>query len=142
MNAKEYLKQARYLDVNIDTKLEQVTSLHELATKATSTISDMPGNTTRNTHRMEDIIIKILMAENEINEDIDRLVNLKNEIHETINRIEDEEYRIVLTKRYLNFESWESIAADMHCSIQNIYRIHSNALRKVKPPKTDENTAK
>ena len=61
MTAKQYLKQARYLDERINTKIAQVSSLHDLATKATSTLSDMPGSPTRNTHRMEDIIIKILM---------------------------------------------------------------------------------
>ena len=93
MNAKEYLRQARYLDTQINTKLQQVESLHGLATKATSTLSDMPGSPTRNTHRMEDIIIKILMLENEINEDIDALVDLKNEILGVIKAVEDEELR-------------------------------------------------
>ena len=69
MNAKEYLRQGRFLDTQINSKIQQVESLHGLATKATSTLSDMPGSPTRNTHRMEDIIIKILMLENEINED-------------------------------------------------------------------------
>ena len=64
-------------------------------------------------------------------------MNLKREIQETISRIDNEEYRIVLTKRYLNFESWESIAMDMNCSTQSIYRIHSNALNKVKIPKEE-----
>ena len=64
MTAKQYLKQARYLDERINTKIAQVSSLHDLATKATSTLSDMPGSLTCNTHRMEDIIIKILMLEN------------------------------------------------------------------------------
>ena len=80
MTAKQFLKQARYLDERINTKIAQVSSLHDLATKATATLSDMPGSPTRNTHRMEDIIIKILMLENEINSDIDHLVDLKENI--------------------------------------------------------------
>ena len=88
MTAKQYLKQARYLDERINTKIAQVSSLHNLATKATSTLSDMPGSPTRNTHRMEDIIIKILMLENEINADIDNLVDLKDEILSVIKAVE------------------------------------------------------
>ncbi|WP_312072143.1 hypothetical protein [Anaerotignum propionicum] len=41
MTAKEYLGQAYRLDQRINSKIEQVSSLHTLATKATSTISDM-----------------------------------------------------------------------------------------------------
>ena len=44
MTAKEYLSQAYKIDNDINSKLEQVTSLRDLATKATSTISDMPGS--------------------------------------------------------------------------------------------------
>ena len=47
MNAKEYLKQAFYLDKRINSKLEQVESLNALATKATSTLSDMPKSPNR-----------------------------------------------------------------------------------------------
>lgn len=42
MNAKEYLMQARYLDERITSKTQQIASLNELATKCTSTFSDMP----------------------------------------------------------------------------------------------------
>lgn len=43
MKIKEYLGQAYRIDNRINSKLEQISSLHDLATKATSTISDMPG---------------------------------------------------------------------------------------------------
>ena len=119
MTAKQYLKQARYLDERINTKIAQVSSLHDLATKATSTLSDMPGSPTRNTHRMEDIIIKILMLENEINADIDNLVDLKDEILSVIKAVDDEECRLLLEKRYLNFEQWEDIAAEMCAGVKN-----------------------
>lgn len=57
MNAKEFLQQAFYLDKRINSKLEQVESLNALATKATSTLSDMPKNPNRGTSSMEDTII-------------------------------------------------------------------------------------
>ena len=84
MKAKEYLSQAYRLDQRIDAKIEQVMSLRNLAAKATSTLSDAMPSGTRNVHRMEDIIIKIIDFENEINADIDRLVDLKREIMRVI----------------------------------------------------------
>ena len=134
MTAKEYLRQTRHLDTKIDTKLEQVSALHELARKATSTLSDMPGSPTRNTHKMEDIIIKIMMLENEVNDDIDKLVDLKDEIMGVIGAVDEEECRLVLEKRYLCYETWEEIALDMHCGLRTIYRIHGEALKKIAVP--------
>ena len=136
MTAKQFLKQARYLDERINTKIAQVSSLHDLATKATATLSDMPGSPTRNTYRMEDIIIKILMLENEINNDIDHLVDLKESILAVIKAVDDEECRLLLEKRYLNFESWEDISAEMCTGIDNIYRLHNKALKKIAIPET------
>ena len=96
MKAKEYLSQAYRLDQRIDAKIEQVMSLRNLAAKATSTLSDAAPSGTRNVHRMEDIIIKIIDFENEINADIDNLVDLKREIMAAIRSIHDPDYCTVL----------------------------------------------
>lgn len=77
MNAKEYLKQAFYLDKRINSKLEQVESLNALATKATSTLSDMPKSPNRGPSKLEDTIVKIIDLQGEINRDIDKLLDLK-----------------------------------------------------------------
>ena len=57
---KEYLSQAFRIDQRIQSKMEQVASLNDLATRATATYSDMPGSETRNLHRMEDAILPSL----------------------------------------------------------------------------------
>lgn len=74
---KEYLSQAFRIDQRIQSKMEQVASLNDLATRATATYSDMPGSETRNLHRMEDAILSIIELEAEINEDICKLVQMK-----------------------------------------------------------------
>ena len=93
MKAKEYLSQAYRLDQRIDAKIEQVMSLRNLAAKATSTLSDVAPSGTRNVHRMEDIVIKIIDLEEEINADIDRLVDLKREIMKVIKALPNPEYQ-------------------------------------------------
>ena len=52
MTAKEYLGQAYRLDQRINSKLEQVLSLRDLTTKATATMSDMPGGGSRNVFKI------------------------------------------------------------------------------------------
>lgn len=91
MNAKEYLKQAFYLDKRINSKLEQVESLNALATKATSTLSDMPKSPNRGPSKLEDTIVKIIDLQEEINRDIDNLVDLKKEIANSIFELKDKE---------------------------------------------------
>ena len=131
MNAKEYLKQAFYLDKRINSKLEQVESLNALATKATSTLSDMPKSPSRGTSKLEDTIVKIVDLQEEINRDIDKLVDLKAEMVGTIKQIQNKELQVILEKRYLCFETWEKIAVEMNYSIQHIFRLHSKALKNI-----------
>ena len=72
MTAKEYMEQARYLDMQINSKIEQIRNLNELATKATTVYSDMPHSPNRNTSRMEETVVKIIDLESEIGKDTAR----------------------------------------------------------------------
>lgn len=130
MNAKEYLKQAFYLDKRINSKLEQVESLNALATKATSTLSDMPKDPNRGTSRLGDTIAKIIDLQEEINKDIDKLVDLKAELVGTIKIIDNKELQLILEKRYLCFETWEKIAVEMSYDIRHIHRLHNLGLKE------------
>ena len=128
INVKDYLGQAYRIDQRINSKIEQVSSLHSLATKATSTITDMPGSPNRNLHRMEDVIAKIIDLESEINKDIDQLVELKANIMKLIRGVGNPEYQTLLELRYLCYKPWEQIAVDMGYSINNMFKMHRKAL--------------
>lgn len=131
MTAKEYLGQAYRLDQRINSKLEQVASLNQLATKCTSTITGMPRNPNRGTSTMADTIAKIVDLEAEINADIDKLVDLKYEIVTLIKSVNNAEYQTLLELRYLCFRQWEQIAVEMHYSSKWIRHLHENALNVV-----------
>ena len=134
MTAMEYLSQAYRLDQRINSKLEQVLSLRDLTTKATATMSDMPGGGSRNVYKMQDIIAKIIDLENEINADIDQLVDLKREMVTAIKSVTDPECQTLLELRFLCFKTWEQIAVEMGYSIQHIYRLRDKALKLISPP--------
>ena len=130
MTAKEYLNQAYWLDRQIDCKLEQLRSLNALATRTTGVISENPVSHTRDPHRMEDVIVKIISMEKEINADVDRLVGLKTEIQGKIREMPCMEYQLVLDLRYMCFKNWEEIAEKMHCSKSNVFKTHARAVRE------------
>ena len=138
MTVKDFLNQAHRLDQRINSKLEQIGALHDLATKATVTYSDMPKSPNRSGSRIEDAIIKIIDLEDEINKDIDRLVDLKTDITHLIKNLDSHEYQIILEQRYLCFKSWEQIAVDMGYSIQHTFRLHDAALTELERFYKDE----
>ena len=138
MNVKEYLEQAKYLDMRINSKVEQLSTLNDLATKCTVTLSDMPRNPNKGISNMEDTIVKIIDLQEEINRDIDQLVDLKREIMVVIKKISNVEYQTILENRYLSFMSWEQIAVEMKYSIQQIYRLRDRAHKVVEKIVFDE----
>ena len=136
MTAKEYLSQVYRLDKRIDSKIEQLKSLNLLATKCTSTLSDMPKSQSISNSRLEDTVVKIVDLQEEINRDIDSLVDLKRDIVRTIKSVQNPEYQIILELRYLCFKTWEEIAVQMNCSIDNVFKIRKNALKSVVIPES------
>ncbi len=131
MRAKEYLSKARHLDVNINNKIRQLEKLKTLATSCTSVITGMPHNPSASHSRTEDIIVKIIELEAEIKSKIEKLVDTKQDITHTIDMVEDNELKLLLELRYLNYESWEDIAVMLKYSVQHIFRLHALALKKV-----------
>ena len=131
MTAKEYLGQAYRLDQRINSKLEQVASLNELATKCTWALTGMPRNPNRRTSTMAEVVAKIVDLQTEINYDIDRLIDLKREMVMLIKSVDNTECQTLLELRYLCFKTWEQIAVDMGYTIDNVYRIHRKALSVV-----------
>ena len=132
MTVKEYLSQAKFLDQRINSKIQQVAALNDLATKATSTLTGMPRNPNHATSTMEEAITKIIDLQAEINRDIDTLVDLKRDLSATIKAVGNTEYQTVLEKRYLCFQSWEQIAVELGYDLRWLYRIHGKALDEVR----------
>lgn len=136
MTAKEYLSKAFYLNMRIRSKNEEIAVMNALVTRVTSTFSDTPGSGTRNDHKMEEVILNILEYEDEVKEAMNQLVSLKREIRDVIEQVDNDEYRVLLEMRYLSSKRWEQIAVEMGYSIEHVYHLHREALKKVRVPKT------
>ena len=91
MTAKAYLGQARFLDMRIKSKVQQIESLNDLATSCTAAISDMPRNPNKGRSRVEDCVMKILELQESLQTDIERLVEMKKEIMTTVRAVEEVE---------------------------------------------------
>ena len=128
MTAKEFLGQAYRLDQRINSKLQQIDSLRGLTQKVTQSYDNEVVSRTRNVSSLEDAIIRLMEAEEQLNIQIDQLVDTKIEIGKLIDMVHNESYRLLLEKRYLCFLSWDQIAAEMHYSRRWVLNKHERAL--------------
>ena len=131
MTAKEYLSQTVVINHRIDSKLEQAVTLRSLAMKVTTTFGEDRVQSTKKQSPMEDIMVKLIDLEKEVNDDIDELIRLKAEILETIDQVEDVNQQIILEKRYIAGKTWEDIARETGYDRSTIYRNHGKALKEI-----------
>lgn len=131
MGAKEYLQQAYKLNELIEHDLKELEELKRLA------LSVLPVDTSRicvqggieEHDRIGSIIAKIDEYSRKINSEIDSYVDLKAEIHSKIMLVQNNDLRLVLFYRYIEFMKWEAIAVKMDRTFQWIHVLHKCALQ-------------
>lgn len=136
MNAKQYLRQAYRLNELIQCNQKELNDLHELSTSLPGIdySKDRVQTSASNDAGYTKIIHAIADLENAIKEDTEKMLRLKLEIRNVINAVQDNEEKLLLKHRYLNFMSWEDICDEMNVSMRTAHRIHSTALQNVIVP--------
>lgn len=130
MTAKEYLYQAKNLDDYINSKTVELSQLRSKIRNISAVKYDGINVKSSNRHDFTDAVNSLIKLENNINKDIDRLVDLKAEIARMIDQLNDNRYKAVLTRYYLNNEKFDDIAKDMKYSFRQTLRLHSYALEE------------
>lgn len=128
MTAKEYLKQAKTLDMEINAKVEE---LHQLKLKAACVQSVAITERVMSSHdnSSNKVIDKIVDLQNEINAEVDELVDLQVEIRSKIANTYNMTYISVLTNLYINCLTIEKTAEKMGSDRSTICRWHGQALQ-------------
>ena len=131
MPALVFLSQGYKLELQIQSKLQQIADLRALATQVHSFSSTEPISHTRDVTAMQSTIAKIVEEEQILNAKIDALVDAKREIREVIDCVEDVTLRLILEKRHLLFQPWEEIAIDLGITSRWAKDRHKEALKAV-----------
>ena len=126
----QYLRRYQAIERRVDRSLEERERWRARAEKITPAHTGMPGGG-GGEDRMQQAVEKICEIEAQLDADIDLLVETKKEIVRAIGTVEEPRYREVLERRYLDGDTWEQIAVDMHYSYQWVCHIHGRALQEL-----------
>lgn len=131
MTAKEYLRQLKYLNAEIDTKYQELEQIRASIGIKASVTDDIGGGRSSNiSDPTADVAIKINSLERYINRKIDKLIALRTKITKQIDGMDNQTYRTILICRYILMQPWDDIAETMGYSTQNCYIIHGKALQE------------
>lgn len=125
---KEKLKGAMYAQRVLEGELDKLQELRCIAQKITPVYSQSPGGGSGNGQKLENSIAKIIEQEKLIAECCNELCAQLAEVRALVALLPMGPMRLVMQRRYLNYQKWELIAAELHYSWQNIHRLHSKAL--------------
>lgn len=127
---KSYLNQAYYIDKRIDMLNDELTMLESKLCKCTANYNSA-GHSNNTRSAFEYTIDKVMQYRDRLNNEIDNLVDKKNDIKRMIDKLDNDKEKIILHKRYINFQNFESIAEDLELDPRQIYRIHKKSLEKL-----------
>lgn len=125
---KEKLKGAMYAQRTLEGELDKLQELRNLAQKVTPAYSQSPGGGSGNAQKLENTVAKIIEQEKIIAECCNELCAQLAEVRALVALLPMGPMRLVMQRRYLNYQKWEQIAAELHYSWQNVHRLHSKAL--------------
>lgn len=127
---KEELRELIHLDEKIETKRRQLERLMKtrLSIKGIDYSKDRVQTSSHS--GQEDLIIKIIDLEREINRDIDILINLKMKARVKIDQVGGV-YGVILQMRYLENRNWVEISRTLNYSPKHIFKLHGKALQLI-----------
>ena len=125
---REYLKKAECLRRRIQRKTNEIYLLHQQAEGMNgSGISNVPRTVSPDHSKMEGTVA----LEQDIKDTQQEYDALIADMERRIKAIDDADDRDLLTKRYLEFKSWDTIAAEMFISKRKAYYLHNKALKSL-----------
>ena len=128
MQVKEFLNKIRHIDMMIDCKCDQIKSLRDRLTSISCPMGEKVQST-KDPDKFTNPISKIIELEQEINEDIDKLIDLKRVARKVIEQLDNEVEKMILYKRYFENKTFEQISVEMNYSWRQIHRLHGSALQ-------------
>ena len=128
---KQRLKNAWVWQKQLEADLQMLQDLKDLAEQITPVYSLASGGGGSN-DKLGGTVAKMTDVEVSVQSDIRMLTEALAATRALIKMLDDEKLQLILFKRYLNYQRWEVIAADLGYSWQYIHKMHSKALQKLK----------
>ena len=135
MTVKEYLRQAYRLDNRINSDIQEMERLREMACSVSSPSLEEHYNPNRPTEApFVKCLEKIMELEEKINVEVALLVDLKAQMRVVIGEVPNIDEQMVLRYRYIHNYTWEKIGDELHADRSTVYRWHNQALFHVNIP--------
>ena len=108
---KNYLSQAYYIDKRVITLQDELTMLESKLERCTASYTSIRGGGSQPTFEYN--------------------IERKRSIKQTIAKLCNDKERLILYKKYINFQTFESIADDLDITPRQVYKIYKKSLENL-----------
>lgn len=126
---KNYLSQAYYIDKRVITLQDELTMLESKLERCTASYTSIRGCGSQPTFEYN--LDKVMKYREMLNHEIDNLIERKRSIKQTIAKLDNDKERLILYKKYINFQTFESIADDLDITPRQVYKIYKKSLENL-----------
>jgi len=126
MDLKAYMRQAFTIKRLINASKSRIEELQAMAEWARGV--GLKVQASRKIDPMGDLIATITDQKECLLRDCSRLMELQREIKDVTELVKRDEYRLILSERYVKLKSWETIATECNYSLTHVMRIHRRAM--------------
>ena len=126
---KNYLSQAYYIDKRVITLQDELTMLESKLERCTASYTSIRGGGSQPTFEYN--LDKVMKYREMLNHEIDNLIEHKRSIKQTIAKLDNDKERLILYKKYINFQTFESIADDLDITPRQVYKIYKKSLENL-----------
>lgn len=128
---KNYLSQAYYIDRRIDVLQNELSMLESKLFRCTPSYSNTGSNSSPQP-TFEYTIDKVIQYRDRLNTELNNLIDVKKSIKQFIEcNLSDNTQKIVLLKRYINYQRYEDIAIDINYSTRQVINIANKGIKNI-----------
>lgn len=133
MDKIKFLNKPYIITHNIDSTKKEIEELRELilTVKAVNYNDDIKTSDVKKDAVFVYDLIHIEELEEELKENIYNLLSIKAEIKKSIDKLKNDDEKILMKYKYINYMSFKEISYKMNLSLRQIYRIHKESLKHI-----------
>lgn len=131
---KQYLRQYKPVLGRIESKLEEIERIDNSLYPGASIADGMPRGSRKDnaSDKVDGAVDYVRRIRGKVIAELRELEALRDEISAAINSIPSQQHRQLLELRYINFYGWRKIAEKMGYSEDHIYKLHGEALKRLR----------
>ena len=126
MKAKELLSELQNLDMDIQSRIDEINELEAgLLSSPKWAEAKVKGGQTR---KIDDVYAQLITMKDEMEKNTNVVINRKMELGRMINKLTNPKHRTILRMTYINKGTADSICYDLKMSRTTYYRLKNEAI--------------